>query len=220
MQARIPMMMLAALLASTVAVAGPSVPKNQVKALPAEVQAQFDPALEELTELQKKLVNAQMQADLAKSGIKADKMDEKATAAQIKADKAALKAAKEAGDKSAKQAAKAAIEASKAEKEEAQADTDSAAARHDLAKAEVKLIQAEIGLKEATVEAQRAQAVFDHEMEIDINMYKTAQSKAEIDFQEARAAVELARAKVSMKGGDPADVQGSDTPAPEGDAAE
>jgi len=197
---------------STSALAGPNVAQAQLKQLPAEVNAAFEPGVAEIAALEQAIEKASAEADIARTGIKADKLDSKAAEARIKADKAELKAAKKAKDKAAKKAAKAKIDASKTQADVASADVDTAAARHKLALAQVDLLQAELDLKRARLEHQRAQAVLDNELEIDVNIYASAQSKAEIAYEEARAAVSLAEAKVSMRGGDPAG--GEAAPAP------
>lgn len=197
---------------STAALAGPTVPQAQLKQLPAEMNAAFEPGLAEIASLEQAIEKARAEADVARTGIRADKLDSKATKARIKADKAELKAAKKAKDKGAKRAAKEKLKASKTQADVAAADVDTASARHKLALAQVDLLQADLDLKRARLEHQRAQAVLDSELEIDVNLYASAQSRAEIAYEEARAAVSLAEAKVSVRGGDPAG--GEAAPAP------
>lgn len=192
-----------AMWAAGVAWAGPNAPKSQLRDLPSDVQAAFTPGEEALAQLEAQIAAARIDAELAQSSIKVDKMEARALDEQARADKAAEKAAKEAGDKAAVKDAKQAQRDTKAAADQADLDVKTAKERADLAWARVELLEAEHDLKRAELEQQKAQAIYDHEGEIDVNVYAAATAKQKARFEQARADLKLAEARLSAAGGDP-----------------
>ena len=192
-----------ALLLAPLAMAGPKIPKAQLKQLPEDVLSRFEAGETVLDELDADHEKALVEAEHAQTKIKADKMQLKALKSKLDADKAAKKAAKEAKDKGKIKATKAQIEATELEITAAEGRVRAASALAKLEAERAQLIEAERDVKEAELRYQQAQAIYDAELEIDVNIYEAAVSKVKIKFEEARADVMLAEAKVSGKGGDP-----------------
>ncbi len=206
-----------AFFAASAANAGPTVDRDIVENLPAEVLAQASPLDAQIDQLEAAIEAKSAIHEREGSNARALKFEVKAAKAQVKADKAALKAARKRDDASVTSAAREATEASEAALEEIELRLDISDALADLLEAQLDLLETQLDVKIA--ERQVIYAVgADSTIEggFDDSKYRKVRAKAELKFQKARADVSQAETRFTRAGGEtiPDRMTISDTPAP------
>ncbi|TNE84756.1 MAG: hypothetical protein EP330_28485 [Deltaproteobacteria bacterium] len=181
------------------AVAGPSVSKSILKDVPPESLAAATALEDQVAALREQLAEAEADAEEAKNGIKAEKLEAKAAEARLEADLAAKKAAKKDGDRAAVRDARATADETRADIEMQEAEAKAARAEKALAGERVKLLKAEIALRSSEAERAKADAAYQAGLPVDVGIFDAAVAKADIDYQKAREEYSLAEAKYNAK---------------------
>ncbi len=214
-----------ALFAASAAHAGPSVDRDIVENLPAEVLSQAAPLDAQIDQLEAAIEAKAARHDRENGNARALKFEVKAAKAQVKADKAALKAARKRDDSAVASAAREAMEASEAALEVLETRQGISDALVDLLDAQIELLETQLDVKIA--ERQVIYAVgADTTIEggFDDSKFRKARAKAELKFQKARADVSQAETRFTRAGGeelpDRMTITGTQAPAMGGTPAE